>query len=270
MSPNVKIRYQEKINILGTCDPYTAPANVFIALKLAKSLPDLEFGDIYIYLIENPSPYTAQKIKAYKSTDSYLFFKSGWVNNAVLWEVKNRNIFIIKAKVHHSYSLNEPPLTAWVAVEKEGLVRFGHCTCMAGLGEVCSHVGAILQTLYTLQAAVNKLRGTTSTDEACTWNELSIAACRKIECVEGSQIVFSKAQRKRAADGCGDLPPAKISPPTLAERAALYNMLHLSEKSEKEPVRSAILALVPGHAQRYIPWAVQINIPNPLAKSTCN
>jgi len=33
MSPNVKIRYQEKINILGTCDPYTTPADVFIALS---------------------------------------------------------------------------------------------------------------------------------------------------------------------------------------------------------------------------------------------
>ena len=58
------------INILGTCDPYTAPADVFIAWKLARSRPDLEFGDIYIYLIENPSPYTAQKMKAYKRTDN--------------------------------------------------------------------------------------------------------------------------------------------------------------------------------------------------------
>jgi len=41
-------------------------------------------------------------------------------------------------------------------VEKEGLVRFGHCTCTAGLGEVCSQVGAIL---YALLAAVNKLSG---------------------------------------------------------------------------------------------------------------
>jgi len=74
MSVNVKIRHQEKINILGTSDPYTAPADVFIALKLTKSLTDLEFGDIYIHLTENPSPYTTQKMKAYKSTDSYLFF----------------------------------------------------------------------------------------------------------------------------------------------------------------------------------------------------
>jgi len=32
LSLNVKIRYQEKINILETCDLYTAPAHVFIAL----------------------------------------------------------------------------------------------------------------------------------------------------------------------------------------------------------------------------------------------
>ena len=82
---------------------HTATADVFIALKLATSRPDLEFGDIYIHLIENQSPYTAQKMKAYKSTDNKLFFKSGWVNNVVIWEVKNRNIFIIKAKVISSF-----------------------------------------------------------------------------------------------------------------------------------------------------------------------
>ena len=84
---------------------------------------------------------------------------------------------------------------------------FGHCTCMARLGEVCSHVGAIL---YTLQAAVNKLHSTTCTDEACAWNEPSVAARRKMECTEGSKIVFSKAQSQRAADGSGDLPPVEI------------------------------------------------------------
>jgi len=38
MSPNVKIRYEKKMNILGTCDPYTTPDDVYIALKLAESL----------------------------------------------------------------------------------------------------------------------------------------------------------------------------------------------------------------------------------------
>ena len=53
-------------------------------------MPELQFGDIYIYLIENPSPYTSQKLKAYKSTESYLIFRSGWVHNAVVWKVKTK------------------------------------------------------------------------------------------------------------------------------------------------------------------------------------
>src|SRR4029434_7780755 len=91
-------RYLEKNYILGTCDPFTAPADICISIT-SKSLPELQFGDIYIYLIENPSPYTPQKMKAYKSTDSYLIFRSGWVHNAVVWKVKTKNIFIIRVKM---------------------------------------------------------------------------------------------------------------------------------------------------------------------------
>src|SRR4029434_8091398 len=60
-------------------DPCTASADICISLTSTKSLPELPCGDIYIYLIENPSPYTSQKLTAYKSTDSYLIFRSGWV-----------------------------------------------------------------------------------------------------------------------------------------------------------------------------------------------
>lgn len=38
--------------------------------KTAKSLPELQFGNVYIHLV-NPSPYTAVRMKAYKRMDSY-------------------------------------------------------------------------------------------------------------------------------------------------------------------------------------------------------
>src|SRR4029434_5566899 len=102
--PIARQRYLEKNLILGACDPFTAPADIFISLPSTKFLPELQCGDIYIYLIENPSPYTSQKLKAYKSTDSYLIFRSGWVHNAVVWKVKTKNIFIIRAKMSAIYS----------------------------------------------------------------------------------------------------------------------------------------------------------------------
>ena len=31
---------------------------------------------------------------------------------------------------------NDPPEDAWVICQTDGVVESGHCTCMAGLGEV--------------------------------------------------------------------------------------------------------------------------------------
>ena len=62
--------------------------------------------------------------------------------------------------MRHSQHANDPLLHAWIICEDNGLVESGHCTCMAGLGEVCSHVGAIL---FYVQA-VHQVRG----KETCT------------------------------------------------------------------------------------------------------
>ena len=143
-------------------------------------------------------------------------------------------------------------------------MRFGHCTCMAGLGEVCSHVGAIL---YALLAAVNKLSGTACTDKACSWNEPSMAAIRTVGYAEGSQIGFTKAQRKRSADGCGDLPAVKIPPPTPDECTALYSMLNSSQKALKSNLSKVQFCLLSLAMQRGIYLEqVQLNIPAPLSQ----
>ncbi len=40
--------------------------------------------------------------------------------------------------------MSEKPLTPWVVAEAGGKIVAGHCDCMAGLGETCSHVAAML------------------------------------------------------------------------------------------------------------------------------
>ena len=92
-------RYKEKLSLLGICDPYCAPPNLFIALNGCSKLPQLEFGDLFIYLVEGPSPYTAQQMKAYKSTDSHVYFTNGWVNNPVVWQLEKKKLTILKARV---------------------------------------------------------------------------------------------------------------------------------------------------------------------------
>ncbi len=47
-------------------------------------------------------------------------------------------------QVNHSQRLSEKPLTPWVVAEPNGRIVSDHCTCMAGLGECCSHVASLL------------------------------------------------------------------------------------------------------------------------------
>ena len=46
------------------------------------------------------------------------------------------------------------------------MIESAHCTCMAGLGEVCSHVAAILFFLESESRAPRSC-----TQELCKWNE---------------------------------------------------------------------------------------------------
>ena len=63
------------------------------------------------------------------------------------------NTYLATGCVKHSQSLSATPAKPWVAVKTEGTVVVAHCTCMAGLGEACLHIAALLfllegNTLY--------------------------------------------------------------------------------------------------------------------------
>ena len=79
-----KLRYLEKIRLCGF-DPYGLKKSEYsedFAL-----LPKIEYPDIVNYLVIQASWATNKEMKAYKSTEAYNFFVSGWVNSLLVRKV---------------------------------------------------------------------------------------------------------------------------------------------------------------------------------------
>ena len=66
----------------------------------------------------------------------------------------------------HSQQLNSSPLCPQVTVENNGKVLSGHCTCMARLAEVCTHVAALL---FWVEMSVKIHSSKTVTDQKAYW-----------------------------------------------------------------------------------------------------
>ena len=77
---------------------------------------------------------------------------------------------ILKAEVIPSQRLNENPNLPWVTINLRGKsVNTAHYTCMAGLGESCPHIGALL---FKLKLAVSaSFTKKACANVACTWNQ---------------------------------------------------------------------------------------------------
>ena len=185
-------RYLEKLNQLGLdkC-PYEIPADLWI--NEPTSWPPLEYPEIYEYLINTPGVFTRETMKSRKSLEAHNQFLNGWVRTVFYYQVPDSNFVLLKADVRPSQRLNESPHHPWISLNKETCaVVNAHCTCMAGLGESCSHIGGLL---FKVEAAVRA--GYTKracTEEACAWNN---DFKDKVTCSEVHDIKFYS---KKAVD----------------------------------------------------------------------
>ncbi|XP_076348769.1 uncharacterized protein LOC143246249 [Tachypleus tridentatus] len=105
-----KARYEEKVKGLGVGDPYMLPPRVFTPVissqdNVAQSqtvagedLPNITYGDIYIYLINRTSTYTNESLKGYKRLDEYKYFVAGFVQNVQITRATSDKVIITAKK----------------------------------------------------------------------------------------------------------------------------------------------------------------------------
>lgn len=161
---DVKARYLSKIELCEGIDPYKLKENEMT--RNYEDLPKVGYINLFNYFVLTTSSYTLEQMCAYKSLEGYKHFASGWVKNICVKKNPNDKRIIV-ASVRHSMRLSLSPLKVWVLCEGDGTIITAHCTCIAGLGEVCSHVAA---TLYAIESMVRYKSTSSKTDLLCQWN----------------------------------------------------------------------------------------------------
>lgn len=170
LSEDAKLRYDDKIQKCGGIDPYTLKASDLSTDQ--KDFPEMTLLDIGNHMIHSVSPFTKRAFKAYKSMEAYSYFESGFVTN--IGSKKTNDLIILKgnvsslhfcfcknkesystiSKVKHSQRMNAAALKVWVLTNDNAEIICAHCTCIAGLSETCSHVGAVCYAALSITEAI--------------------------------------------------------------------------------------------------------------------
>lgn len=104
--------YIKKIKRVNITDPYNAPGVLSKSISAEEDVPHLQYP-IYNYLINFPSFYTGDSLKAYKSLKGFKWTQSGFVTNIQLWKLQAKQCFIVTLNGKYP-SLISSLMSAWL------------------------------------------------------------------------------------------------------------------------------------------------------------
>ncbi len=161
----------------------------------------------------------------------------------------------ISFQVNHSQRISDTPLRPWVAIQKDGQVISAHCTCMAGLSEVCSHIAA---TLFAMESAIRHVQSKSCTSGPRQWGQNPVKGGAELF-ARASEINFSNPNKRKSTEPTAGTSQQKIvSPVTDEERETFYDSL------AKSGVKCGILSILPKYAASFTPKSVLLKLPPPL------
>lgn len=158
-------------------------------------------------------------------------------------------LMFVSIQVNHSQSLNKPPVDVWFMGKSDGEVLAAHCTCMAGNGEACSHLAALL---FYVEYGVRAREERSCTDGPNSWLPPLVKKLRTRPVA--AMDLASSVMKKRRLDGeakavaSQNLPPRPAAPaPTEEEWKEFFDSLIQSGH------RPAVASTDPGYSDLYVP-----------------
>ena len=155
--------------------------------------------------------------------------------------------------------MSEKPLTLWVICEDTGIISTGHCDCMAGLEESCSHVASLL---WEIEAGGKQRDSLTVTDKEVYW--VLPPAVKTVPYAKVKDINFFKAPTGSAGESracciANKTPTKVVSCPTHNDLKEFYTSL------SKCPSKPAILSVIDEFSLLYIPKSLASDLPPVLS-----
>ena len=165
--------------------------------------------------------------------------------------------------------MSEKPLTPWIIANEDGRILAGHCDCMAGLGETCSHVASLL---WVIGVGVETRESLTVTQKSAYWilppavKSVPYAPVKDISFIGKKRKVMNSATKSSDHSATETPSPLKkkacLCAPTEQEQYKFFNSLSTCIQSGAKP---AVLALVPPHCDEYVPTSLAPELPTVLS-----
>ncbi|CAN7999705.1 unnamed protein product, partial [Ixodes pacificus] len=241
-----KARYLVKVRRCDGVDPLDLTQEELVLN--ASLFPRVQFTDIKDYLVNSTSFLTRDQLKAYKSLEAHNYLTSGWVQEPLVKVLPDGNIVVV-GKVRHSQSIRDALLRPWLLIKPDGEVQVAHCTCMSGLGEACSHVGAVL---FYMEAVVRRRNDQACTDQDNAWLP---PHDRVVDCVPIAKMDFSSSEmKKRKLDGEERAP---VAAQKSIEKVTKEEWEMFMERCHQAGSRPALLLLSEKYAHEFVPLATK-------------
>jgi hypothetical protein len=149
--------------------------------------PRVDLGKIFCYILAKKE-FHSEYIGKYKDQKAYSYWMSNFVGTILFSE--NNGKYVIKCNVIPSQHVRDEPKKVWVALDMDGTILCGWCTCIAGTSSTCNHMNYFPGIISELWKEFDPRREGQRVAKGIRYNQLhnyftlqSLEYCPRIQCL---------------------------------------------------------------------------------------